>query len=76
MARTSCQNPANCLAAGRGGPCRQCDAAAIAQRAVLLRERIRANQEEGRPPYAVRSPQPHKPARRAMEISRMGSDTD
>ena len=54
MPRRSCQNPDNCLAAGRGGPCRTCDAEAIARRAVLLRERIQANLAEGQPPYAKR----------------------
>ena len=54
MRRRSCQNPDNCRAAGRGGPCRICDAAAIANRAVMLRERIAANQAEGRSPYAQR----------------------
>lgn len=55
MPRSSCQNPQDCRAAGRGGPCRACDAAAIAHRAVQLRERIAANRAEGRPPYAPRS---------------------
>ena len=54
MPRKSCQNPTNCLAAGRGGPCRICDAKSIAQRAVSLRARIAANQAEGRPSYALR----------------------
>ena len=54
MPRRSCQNPDNCRAAGRGGPCRTCDPEAIARRAVLLRERILANQAEGRSPYAQR----------------------
>ena len=57
MPRRSCQNPNNCLAAGRGGPCRICDAEAIARRAVLLRERIFANRAEGRSPYAQRTAQ-------------------
>lgn len=55
MPRQSCQNPDNCRAAGRGGPCRTCDAEAIARRAVLLRERILANRAEGRPLYAERT---------------------
>ena len=54
MPRKNCQNPDRCLAAGRGGPCRPCDAQAIAQRAVTLRERIALNLAEGRPPYAER----------------------
>lgn len=54
MPRKSCHFPNNCLAAGRGGPCRRCDAAAIAQRAVLLRDRVLANLAEGRPPYEKR----------------------
>ena len=57
MPRRSCLNPNNCLAAGRGGPCRTCDAEAIARRAVQLRERIFANRAEGRSPYAQRSTQ-------------------
>lgn len=55
MPRSSCQNPTNCHAAGRGGPCRRCDAQAIAQRAVELRQRILANKAEGRPLYAPRN---------------------
>lgn len=54
MPRRSCQNPNNCHAAGRGGPCRTCDAEAIARRAVMLRERIAENRAEGRSPYAER----------------------
>ena len=46
--------PDQCHAKGRGGPCRLCDAEAIARRAVQLRERIAANSAEGRPPYARR----------------------
>lgn len=57
VARKSCLYPATCLAVGRGGPCRICDAAAIARRAVALRERIAANRAEGRPPYAPRTGQ-------------------
>lgn len=64
MPRRSCQNPNNCYAAGRGGPCRTCDAEAIARRAVLLRERIHANQAEGRPLYAERPTQPLEQERR------------
>lgn len=55
MPRRSCQNPNSCSAAGRGGPCRTCDAETIARRAVMLRERIAANRAEGRSPYARRS---------------------
>jgi hypothetical protein len=55
MPRTSCRYPDTCIAQGRGGPCRRCDAEAIARRAVLLRARIAANLAEGRPPYANRS---------------------
>lgn len=54
MPRLSCQNPIHCRAAGRGGPCRLCDAKAIAQRAVALRQRMLANRAEGRPLYAPR----------------------
>lgn len=54
MPRSSCQNPTNCHAAGRGGPCRFCDAQAIARRADELRQRILANKAEGRPLYAPR----------------------
>jgi hypothetical protein len=60
MPRRTCQNPANCRAAGRGGSCRTCDAEAIARRAVLLRERILANRAKGRPSYAEQlSPAEH-----------------
>lgn len=58
VSRRSCQHPDKCRAAGRGGPCRTCDAVAIARRAVLLRERIAANRAEGRPLYAQRPSQP------------------
>ena len=54
MPRRNCLAPNKCEASGRGGPCRLCDAAAIAQRAVMLRERIAANRAEGRPRYAER----------------------
>ena len=54
MPRPSCQHPTNCQAVGRGGPCRRCDADAIAERAVALRERIHANHAEGLPLYAPR----------------------
>ncbi len=57
MPRRSCQNPNNCHAAGRGGPCRTCDAEAIARRAVLLRERIMRTKRRGahRMPSALHS---------------------
>lgn len=59
MPRSSCHQFDDCHAAGRGGLCRICDAEAIAQRAVTLRERIASDRAEGRPPYA---PRPFKAA--------------
>lgn len=67
--RRSCQHPNDCHATGRGGPCRTCDAEAIARRAVLLRERILANRAEGRPPYAER------PSRAAEQDRGFGPET-